>query len=302
MRIALLFYGHQRTGKFCRQTIIDNLVRQLQTIGDVFCFMHTWDEIDAKTRNWNGQQIKKGVTLSDTFLEQLRTTFKLRGLLVEHQPVKDEGVFYFKEGKPLDVRGGRCMLHSMLSAYSLAQEFSKNVLMDFDVAIVIRPDLYLTEQFPVGCIEDIDRFCICGRPINDEINNLKSYIGNDLIMMAKFDQMGRVLNKTKENESQTIVNGAVLQAPPEYQFVQAAMDLGLCVSPLPYRMDHEYFILRQKWCTFPKNVIRVKLSGKSIYFQALAFISHNLLRLTFFAGKFGVSIQVGGGFKRALDS
>ena len=277
MRIALLFYGHQRTGKFCRQTIIDNLVRQLQKIGDVFCFMHTWDEIDAKTRNWNGQQIKKGVTLSDTFLE-------------------------LKEGKPLDVRGVRCMLHSMLSAYSLAQEFSKNVLMDFDVAIVIRPDLYLTEQFPVGCIEDIDRFCICGRPINDEINNLKSYIGNDLIMMAKFDQMGKVLNKTKENESQTIVNGAVLQAPPEYQFVQAAMDLGLCVSPLPYRMDHEYFILRQKWCTFPKNVIRVKLSGKSIYFQALAFISHNLLRLTFFAGKFGVSIQVGGGFKRALDS
>ena len=140
MRIALLFYGHQRTGKFCRQTIIDNLVRQLQKIGDVFCFMHTWDEIDAKTRNWNGQQIKKGVTLSDTFLEQLRTTFKLRGLLVEHQPVKDEGVFYFKEGKPLDVRGVRCMLHSMLSAYSLAQEFSKNVLMDFDVETRFIPD------------------------------------------------------------------------------------------------------------------------------------------------------------------
>ena len=136
-------FGHLRSYKLC----YPQLKKHLLDLADFDIFIHTWDELERKTKSHSTTSIKS-LDLDENKKKEIKTLYKPKKIVFDQQiqfypPEKVDKHHGFS------MNGIRNMHYSMAQSCKLRNEYEANNKVKYDLVIVIRPDIYLREDFPI---------------------------------------------------------------------------------------------------------------------------------------------------------
>jgi len=135
MKVALIIYGHMRTYQIAFPGLEEFFLSTYQP--DVF--MHTWDEVEARTKSWHRDHMR----IRPLDVSRVIEMYDPKNILVEKQPqVDDDRV---TPNNNISYVGQKFMLESLYKADSLRRESG----VDYDIVVKIRPDIRLLKPLPV---------------------------------------------------------------------------------------------------------------------------------------------------------
>lgn len=145
MKIALLLFGHLRDFEQCADSLNENLLSRYDS--DVF--IHTWDELDHKSKTWHEQRCEAS-KVDDKVVEIIKSKYNPRGLQIEHQEKwPDEKMISLSAipGLKLSTAIPHFMFYSLSKANQLRKEYESKMGITYDFVFVTRPDVRLKNIF-----------------------------------------------------------------------------------------------------------------------------------------------------------
>lgn len=187
-KIALILFGHMRTYKSCFNSLKNNLLDPLNP--DVF--IHTWDELDSKTRSWHSYNIKDNLTLDKDGQKRIIELYKPKSITFENQNLelyKDDGMT-----NGMSIQGQKFMYYSFFKANELKKEHEKENNFKYDIVIKLRPDILFKESL-MSFIEqyEANRLLLAGNKIGFR-SKIQNYKALDILMAAESQKMDEVAN------------------------------------------------------------------------------------------------------------
>lgn len=293
MKIAVQIFGHLRTYKQCYKALHRNLLSQYNC--DVF--MHTWDTLDHNTQTWHHHRVKESGLTSGELRKQIKQDYNPKGLIIEKQMVKDEGVIV-AQGCKISVFGMKSMLHSMSEANRLREEYEKTHKVIYDYVIVIRPDILLESTFNIQSYiekeEQSEIFYTTGFYKFDHILNDFRYIGaSDVLFFSKPKTISKIY-KNKYDILKQIKNPDTSKYGPEYSFIYAIEKMNITPVFINYLWGKSFQIVRggdirqledttqkKKKKKFMNKFVRIHLRKKKLEIWLLTMIPFHIFEFNF---------------------
>ena len=150
MKVALLISGHLRTFKKCFPYLKKNLLNCF----DVDVFIHTWDEIESKTKSWHNQHMNN-YKIDTDIISFINKNYSPKMLKIETQiDFKIDGTLADAD---ISLNGLKNMTYGFKSVYDLLKDFENKNNIQYDRLIKVRPDVALKHPFPVKSLEIQDK-------------------------------------------------------------------------------------------------------------------------------------------------
>ena len=184
MKTAILFYGHMRTFDRCFKSVRDNVIVPLNA--DVF--IHTWDEIEARTKTWHSRSMNvRPISEKERLL--INNMFQPTDMLIEHQPATDDNCT--TPNNKISVSGQKFMLHSLKQACLLKQKHEQSGGFQYDVVVKIRPDIQVLSPLTFDIPISPNDVFVVGRK-HSKPPEVRSYSACDIINVATSSTMDRI--------------------------------------------------------------------------------------------------------------
>lgn len=259
MKIAVQFYGHLRTWKYCLPTIKALLLDRYNC--DVF--MHTWSETEARTKSWHNYKMKRIDPVDYKIVNELKTNYNITDILVENQtpPDKEELIAcqHSKDGNAVSTVGIRYMFHSKKRVNELRQKYQAANHVKYDWVIVLRPDimifnyldLHLLER-ELKCVGEDPHARYCGP--NTTLPPMKEFAfpidsASDVFYLARpqvIDQVTELLYNIDFKKVDQIWN-------PESYFNKVLQENGIPTIALTFLRGRDWNVVRES-SAYVKNI------------------------------------------------
>jgi len=238
MKVALIMYGHLRTYKKCHAKLKQNFIDKYNA--DVF--IHTWDEIEAKTKSWHNRHMDV-TTLSKTNLTDLKNIYSPKGLLIEHQSDM-ETADLTTPNNAISALGQERMLHSMFMADQLKSDYETKNNFKYDVVVKIRPDILLVNPLVLPEVsEGVDH--IAGNRIGlKQVNDIQKYKACDIINISTSSDMTKICAAEKEFEK-FFVENVLAKTFIHSGFVDHMLFQNLKLNILDFNYNRDWTIVRK---------------------------------------------------------
>ena len=144
MKIAVQIYGHLRTFEQCAPKLKEHLL----DLYDCDVFIHTWDKLEHNTKTWYHEDVRfDGHSVDDGISNKINSFYKPKSLKIESQNFLDEkGHLGNNPKRQMSLLGIKYMTYSKYQSNILREEYQKNNNVQYDHALVIRPDIMLLEN------------------------------------------------------------------------------------------------------------------------------------------------------------
>lgn len=291
MKIAVCFFGHLRTFKRCAPYIKNNLLNHY----DCDLFMHTWSEYNHKTKTWHDNNWIKGKVSKDDILDVYKN---LKRIVIEKQIIEDLGdIIVSIDNKTISLFGLKSMYHSMISSYSICEDYAKKHGIEYDFVIMIRPDIILFERFYIDqYISVLNRdelekaFFTISNNSAFLYSDIKFLRATDLLFFGKPHNIGCILRNTT-NIIQKLSNNLVINHPPEFEFGDLIKRLGYDFYSINYSgWDIIRPISLRSWI---KQIIRIRIRKNYIKIHLLRYFMIRLFSIRINLLNFEIEFCIG---------
>lgn len=141
MKIAVQFYGHLRTFEKTYKSVQDNLL----TNYDCDVFIHTWDELQHRTKTWYDQG-QNHMPVDENCVKKIHEFYNPKRLLIEKQEIPEEDTIlqsHIISDSVMSLTGLKYLMYSQYTVNELRKEYQKDNNVSYDYVITIRPDVIL---------------------------------------------------------------------------------------------------------------------------------------------------------------
>lgn len=149
-KFALQLFGHMRTFDLCAPHLKKYLLNQ----GDFDIFIHTWSELERESHA-HAESDSISSPFNDAVKKKINDIYRPKAIEIGEQ------VSYFsteEEGKTEIPLNGLKNMHASLSkSIQLRLNYQKNHEVSYDFVVVMRPDIFLNEKFPLSYLENISK-------------------------------------------------------------------------------------------------------------------------------------------------
>ena len=154
MRTALLIYGHMRT----YQATVESLKKNIIDILNPDVFIHTWDEIEARTPSWHSEHMNV-FPLSEDHINKIKVFYDHKNILIESQNVTERSCITTPNNN-ISLDGQKFMLESIKKANRLKTDYEEENDFKYDLVVKIRPDIMLFTNIPIPKSIESNRFYV----------------------------------------------------------------------------------------------------------------------------------------------
>ena len=242
MKIAVQIFGHLRTYKQCYISLFENLLNYY----DCDVFIHTWETMDHNTKTWHTYRARETGESAEKLRREISQTYHPKAIEIEKQIVKDEGVIV-ANNKEISLFGMKCMMHSMVRANKLREEYERKNNVQYDYVLCIRPDIQLLNPINFAKLADADDGdCFYTAGFYKQKKRLSDfkYIGaSDVLFFAKPDVISNILSDT-DSIIEQIKNPDTTQYGPEYSIIYAIEQMKIKPILLNYILFESFNIVR----------------------------------------------------------
>ncbi len=179
-KVAVQFYGHLRTFEKTYKSLYNNLFN----LYDCDVFIHTWDELQHRTKTWYNQG-DSFVKVSQKHKDKIQKYYKPKSLLVETQKIPEEDEILKSHILPSTVMsktGIKYLFYSQYKVNELRKQFEQKNNIKYDCVIVIRPDVELIN--PLNIYDFVSQY--------NFVNSIQNQ--NELVENCRFCPHSAVLN------------------------------------------------------------------------------------------------------------
>lgn len=224
MNVALIMYGHMRTYHIAHEGLKKFFLDPYKP--DVF--IHTWDEVEAKTKTWH----KEHMRVQPLDVDEVMQMYEPREIVVEHQPEVDDN--RVTPNNNISYVGQKFMLESLRKVNSLRRMHDE----EYDLVVKIRPDIKLLKPFPLpdptpGVVFTGSNLHGGNRSACDIIN---------VATPADMDRIAQVADHFDEFYVERVLTGELQHSG----FVDYMTSLGLRIEWLPCLYRNHWNIIRRK--------------------------------------------------------
>lgn len=233
MRLAVVMYGHMRTYKQCFPSVKKHLI-------DVYhpdFFIHTWDEIEAKTTSWH-QSHMNVTNISSAELKSIKDMYKPISMRMESQ--NPDLLNDYAGGNNISIQGQKFMLYSLKKADCLRLQHDRYLGRRYDYVLKLRPDVKFFKDLIIPEIEE-NTVLISARK-KGEGDSISSYSVCDIVNIARSDTMERICNAVMEFENFYMKSPAVHSAWIDFILSQK---INIVFSKQVYGSTEDWAILRK---------------------------------------------------------
>lgn len=135
MKLAVQLFGHLRSYEqvvpYLKAHVIENF--------DCDIFIHTWSEEEHSDPSWH-KSPNDGKVKKLTNEKKLRELYKPEKLEIEDNKII-EYPGYFNANNNIALRGMKAMCYSQSRVNRLRKEYAQNNNIEYDLVIVLRPDV-----------------------------------------------------------------------------------------------------------------------------------------------------------------
>ena len=291
MKIAVCFFGHLRTFKRCAPYIKFNLLKHY----DCDLFMHTWSEYNHQTKTWHENKSIKGKVSQQEIID---TYGEFKRISIEDQIVEDLGdITIAIDNKKMSLFGLKSMYYSMQSSYNLSEQYAAENNVNYDLVVMIRPDIALASRFNIEHYisiltsdELLHAFLTISNnsaPINAGFKYLRAI---DLLFIGKPQVISEIVNHTNMIV-QDLSNQPIINCVPEFKFIEFISSLGINLYEIKY--DGWDLVRPLKIKDWIKQLIRIRINRRYIKIQLLRYYLINIFSVRINLFNFEINCCIG---------
>lgn len=291
MKIAVCFFGHLRTFKRCAPYIKFNLLKHY----DCDLFMHTWSEYNHQTKTWHENKSIKGKVSQQEIID---TYGEFKRIIIEDQIVEDLGdITIAIDNKKMSLFGLKSMYYSMQSSYNLSEQYAAENNVNYDLVVMIRPDIALASRFNIEHYisiltsdELLHAFLTISNnsaPINAGFKYLRAI---DLLFIGKPQVISEIVNHTNMIV-QDLSNQPIINCVPEFKFIEFISSLGINLYEIKY--DGWDLVRPLKIKDWIKQLIRIRINRRYIKIQLLRYYLINIFSVRINLFNFEINCCIG---------
>ena len=291
MKIAVCFFGHLRTLKRCAPYIKFNLLKHY----DCDLFMHTWSEYNHQTKTWHENKSIKGKVSQQEIID---TYGEFKRIIIEDQIVEDLGdITIAIDNKKMSLFGLKSMYYSMQSSYNLSEQYAAENNVNYDLVVMIRPDIALASRFNIEHYisiltsdELLHAFLTISNnsaPINAGFKYLRAI---DLLFIGKPQVISEIVNHTNMIV-QDLSNQPIINCVPEFKFIEFISSLGINLYEIKY--DGWDLVRPLKIKDWIKQLIRIRINRRYIKIQLLRYYLINIFSVRINLFNFEINCCIG---------
>ena len=237
MKVALIMYGHLRTYKKCYAKLRQNFIDKYNA--DVF--IHTWDEIEAKTKSWHNRHMDVK-SLSNNDLSDIKKLYTPKGLIIEHQG--DVANDITTPNNAISAPGQEYMLHSMFMADKLKSDYETKNNFKYDVVVKIRPDILLVNPLNLPNVSEGNVAVAGNRIVPQHVNDIQKFKACDIINISTSNDMTKICDA--ENHFQKFfVDNVTAKTFIHSGFVDHMLYKNLNLNMIDYIYNRDWTIVRK---------------------------------------------------------
>lgn len=191
-------------------------------------FIHTWDEIEAKTKSWH----KDHMHVEPLDVNEVTKIYEPKEIVVEHQPEVDDS--RVTPNNNISYIGQKFMLESLQKADSLRRESN----IEYDLVVKIRPDIKLLAPLSLPEPNSGIVTVACNKKGN-------KHTACDIINIATPEDMSHITT-VYDNFDEFYVHRFNRGEMKHSGFVDWLMFLGLEINWIPYYYKKQWNIVRSQ--------------------------------------------------------
>lgn len=297
MKIAVCFFGHLRTFKECAPHIKNNLLNRY----DCDLFMHTWSKYNHHSKTHHENKEIKGIVEKSTIID---TYGEFKSIIIEEQVVQELGnVKVSTKNKRVSLYGTQVSMfglysvyHSMRNSFSLCQEYALKNNIQYDMVVMIRPDIVLLDPLDIklyeSCVpeETLDKSLFTFAKDLSEVNiRYLNLGGNDLMFFGKPSVINTMMNGSHQELKK--IESSLEVTMPEHIIFNIANQQKLDTYIINYP---GWTIIRpMSFKSKLSRIIRFKANKNLLKIEFLVFILYKLFSIRFSIGNFEINICAG---------
>ncbi len=305
LKVAVQFYGHLRTFEKTYKSLYDNLFN----LYDCDVFIHTWNELQHRTKTWYDQRSNR-TKISETYKQKINSFYNPKRLLIETQDIPEKDTVLQSKiisDAVMSLTGIKYLFYSQYKVNVLRKKYQQKCDINYDYVIIIRPDIMLHNAL---CINDfVKQYEFINNKSADNCrfaahnveSNAKSPIklreicASDILYFGKPNAIDNTCNfylKIKENDDFLIKNFS----NPEGLAVKHNKDNGIETVLICYTDNYDWSKVRMENNTKPhkfrvSGIIRVAISKRRVALHILSGYLPKIIKLKLVI--LGKSIEVG---------
>lgn len=246
MKLAIQLFGHLRS----YEQVVPYLKAHIVENFDCDIFIHTWSEEEHSDPSWHKSP-------NDEKVKKLTNENKLRALYEpESLEIEDNTIItypgYFNANNNIALRGMKAMSHSQSRVNRLRKEYAQNNNVEYDLVIVLRPDVMPLANLDLS--QYLDEFSYCANSTihfssgahqhSQSHKKVATPLASDLFYIARPDTLDRFFELKDNNFERfyvefTKVNKGGISAP-EASFLEALTQSGA----IPRFYEFPYAVIR----------------------------------------------------------
>lgn len=247
LKVAVQLFGHLRTFDKCAQSLQKNLLSHY----DCDVFIHSWDKL---THNTSSAPKKITTNVDENILKKIEILYKPISIKIEKNiNFENEVTAVYKinhkkmNGRNISSNGFRSMMYSKNAVNELRKKHQLENEIQYDVIIMIRPDVKLLSPFKIeNILKQINVTNINGRFVaaslkNRPENNLLGNLMSDILYFAEPETMDKIVNIANQISNDTLENNFYNHETCLYSELQKN---GVPSNFLLYFFDRDWTILR----------------------------------------------------------